>query len=220
MIFDFMKILAVDMTTQFCSAALLCDDAVTSQRQNAPMQHTRLILPMINGLMANAGCRLADLDCLALTIGPGSFTGLRIGAGVMQGLAYGADLPVVMVSTLAVLAQGAYDQFGVRKILPSLDARMQQVYWGAYQIDEHGLVESVIKDTLSDPDKVRVPEGDDWVGVGSGWQVCVVEQVSCVYSDLYPCAKDILPLAQNKFIQGDVVGAVEVVPVYLREAVV
>jgi tRNA threonylcarbamoyladenosine biosynthesis protein TsaB len=215
------KILSIDTTTQVCTAALLYGDEVTFREYKAPMQHTKLILPMVDELLVNAGCELADLDCLALTIGPGSFTGLRIGAGVIQGLAYGADLPVAMVSTLAVLAQGAYAQFGVRKVLPSLDARMQQVYWGAYQISEHGLAESVIKDALSNPDKVRVPEGNDWVGVGSGWQICgVTELVSRAYPDCYPCAKDILPLARGKFTQGDVVGATEVAPVYLREVVV
>lgn len=215
-----MKILAIDTTTGFCSAALLYGDEINVMEQNAPMQHTKLILPMIDGLLANAGCGLTDLDCLALTIGPGSFTGLRIGAGVIQGLAYGFNLPVAMVSTLAVLAQGAYAQLGARKILSSLDARMQQVYWGAYQINGQGLAESVIKDALSDPDEIRVPEGNDWVGVGSGWQICISGLVSQVYPDRYPCAKDVLPLAQNKFIQGDAVDAIEVTPVYLREAVI
>ena len=215
-----MKILAIDTTTQVCSAALMCGDEIAAEEQNAPMQHTKLILPMIDGLLAKAGCKLADLDGLALTIGPGSFTGLRIGAGVIQGLAYGADLPVAMISTLAVLAQGAYAKLGVSKILPSLDARMQQVYWGAYKINARGLAEMVIEDALSDPDKVCVPEGNDWIGVGSGWQVCAAELVSKVYSDHYPCAKDILPLAQDKFAQGDLVSATEVAPVYLREAVV
>lgn len=218
-----MKILAIDAATEVCSAALMCGREIAYQEHKAPRQHAKLILPMINGLLTEAGFGLSELDVLALTIGPGSFTGLRIAASVVQGLAYGADLPVVIVSTLAVLAQGAYAQFQVRQILPSLDARMQQVYWGAYQINQQELAEPMMDDALSDPDKVLMPAGDNWVGVGSGWEAyenMPSKRLSQIYPAYYPQAKYILPLAQHKFTQGDLVAAALVVPVYLREAVV
>lgn len=217
-----MKILAIDATTEVCSAALMYGKKIAYQEHNAPRQHTKLILPMIDGLLAEAGCKLPELDALALTIGPGSFTGLRIAAGVVQGLAYGADLPVAMVSTLAVLAQGAYEKFQARKILPSLDARMKQVYWGAYQINKQGLAEAVTDDAVSDPDKVLVPDDEDWIGVGSGWDIrarhAVPKQMK-MHPDYYPQAKYILPLAQDKIARGDVVAADKVIPIYLREAI-
>ncbi|MCK5921521.1 MAG: tRNA (adenosine(37)-N6)-threonylcarbamoyltransferase complex dimerization subunit type 1 TsaB, partial [Methylococcales bacterium] len=94
-----MNILSVDTATEACSAAWLVDGEVLERFRIAPRQHTRLILPMIASLLDEAGMRLQDLDALALGRGPGSFTGLRIAAGIVQGLALGANLPVVTVSS-------------------------------------------------------------------------------------------------------------------------
>ena len=220
---DKMKILAIDSTTEVCSAALMNGDEVAHRKQKAPRQHAKLILPMIEELLIEVGYKLSDLDALALTIGPGSFTGLRIAAGVVQGLAYGADLPVAIISTLAVLAQGAYEQFNSMNLLPALDARMQQVYWGAYRINKHGLAEPMIDDSVSDPDKVCVPKDDNWIGVGSGWQVYSdglkkrIGQQLQIYPDCYPEAKYILSLAKDKFERNELVTAAEVLPIYLRD---
>jgi len=100
-----MKLLAVETSTEACSAALYIDGIVNERFELTPKEHTRLILPMIDSLMSDAGLKPQQLDALAFGCGPGSFTGVRIATGVIQGIAFGADLPVVPVSTLAAIAQ-------------------------------------------------------------------------------------------------------------------
>ena len=104
-----MKLLAVDTSTEACSAALYIDGIVNERFELTPKEHTRLILPMIDSLMSDAGLKPQQLDALAFGCGPGSFTGVRIATGVIQGIAFGADLPVVPVSTLAAIAQDFFD---------------------------------------------------------------------------------------------------------------
>ncbi len=100
-----LRVLAIDTSTEACSAALLWSDGAVRQRFTVTERgHAELILPMIDGLLAEAGCKLKDLDGLAFGRGPGGFTGLRIAAGVIQGLAYGAGLRVAPVSSLAAVA--------------------------------------------------------------------------------------------------------------------
>ena len=105
-----MKILALDTATEACSAALLSNDSVYERHEIAPRRHAELILPMVDGVLAEAGLGLKDLDAIAFGRGPGAFTGIRIAAGVTQGLALGADLPVIPLSSLATLAQGVIDK--------------------------------------------------------------------------------------------------------------
>src|SRR5258707_1196536 len=121
-----MKLLALETSTEACSVALSLDGAVV-ERFELGQRHGERLLPMVQEILSESGVALTQLDALAFGRGPGSFTSLRIGAGVTQGLAFGADLPVVPVSSLAVLAQGE----NAAKILAAFDARMRQVYWGA-----------------------------------------------------------------------------------------
>ncbi|MDP3332094.1 MAG: tRNA (adenosine(37)-N6)-threonylcarbamoyltransferase complex dimerization subunit type 1 TsaB, partial [Methylococcaceae bacterium] len=105
-----MKLLAVETSTEACSAALFIDGTLIEQFELAPQKHTKLILPMIDSLMADAGLTPQQLDALAFSRGPGSFTGVRIATSVIQGIAFGAELPVVSVSTLAAIAQDFFDK--------------------------------------------------------------------------------------------------------------
>ena len=123
---------------------------------------------MVQEVLAESGLSLKQLDAIAFSRGPGSFTSLRIGAGVAQGLAFGADLPVIPVSSLAVLAQGV----DAPKVLAAFDARMNQVYWGAYVRNAEGLVESVGNEIVIAPVDVPLPEGQGWVG-GREWMGCL-----------------------------------------------
>ncbi|MGZ8239577.1 MAG: tRNA (adenosine(37)-N6)-threonylcarbamoyltransferase complex dimerization subunit type 1 TsaB, partial [Methylobacter sp.] len=107
-----MKLLAVETSTEACSVALYIDGNVSERFELTPKEHTRLILPMIDSLMSDAGLKPQQLDALAFGCGPGSFTGVRIATGVIQGIAFGADLPVVPVSTLAAIAQDFFDKNG------------------------------------------------------------------------------------------------------------
>ncbi|HEB5077907.1 TPA: tRNA (adenosine(37)-N6)-threonylcarbamoyltransferase complex dimerization subunit type 1 TsaB, partial [Aeromonas hydrophila subsp. hydrophila] len=117
-----LKILAVDTATEACSAALLVGEQVFSRWEEAPRDHTRKILPMVQAVLDDAGITLDELDAIAFGRGPGSFTGVRIGIGVAQGLAFGAGVPLIGISTLAAMAQGAHRLDGAEQVLTAIDA--------------------------------------------------------------------------------------------------
>jgi tRNA threonylcarbamoyladenosine biosynthesis protein TsaB len=220
------RILAIETATEACSVALLLQDEVQERFEIAPRQHASLLLPFVESLLAAAGTELNRLDALAFGCGPGSFTGLRIAAGMTQGLAFGADLPVVPVSTLAALAQGTGAATGARAVLAALDARMQEVYWGAFRCDDNGLVEAAGAEVVCRPQAVEVPARDHWVGAGSGWDSyaevlagrCSVASAD-IYPDHKPHAADVARLAARALARGQTVSADEAIPVYLRDDV-
>ena len=133
-----MRILAIDTATEACSAALWNDGAQSAHFEICPREHTQRILPLVQEVLTESGTTLSELDALAFGRGPGSFTGVRIGIGIAQGLALGAELPMIGVSTLATMAQGAWRKTGATRVLAAIDARMGEVYWAEYQRDEAG----------------------------------------------------------------------------------
>jgi len=219
------KLLAIDTSEDACSAALLIDDAVTERFELAPRRHSELILPMMEGLLAGAGLGLADLDALAFARGPGSFTGVRIAASIIQGTALGAGLPVVPVSSLQALAQGVRRVHGAGQVLSALDARMREVYWGAYRADDAGIMVAVVDEAVCAPGQVTVPEGDGWFGAGSAWNAygdTLAER--CGLSgprngDARVHAQDVARVAESLFAGGGAVPAEQALPVYLRDEV-
>lgn len=221
-----MKILAIDTSTEACSAALLLEGEVRERYQVAPREHAALILAMVESLLADAGLALGQLDGLAFGRGPGAFTGVRIGTGVVQGLAFGADLPVVPVSSLAAMAQGAYREKGAERVLAAIDARIQEVYWGAYRIGAAGLMELEGSERVCKPTDVPVPAETGWFGTGTGWGTYADELTSRVWAavtgfeaERFPHAADIAVLAAEGFRRGLAVRAEEAQPVYLRDEV-
>ncbi|GMQ83969.1 MAG: tRNA (adenosine(37)-N6)-threonylcarbamoyltransferase complex dimerization subunit type 1 TsaB [Gammaproteobacteria bacterium] len=220
------RILAIEAATEACSAALLIDDTVHERFEVAPRQHVALMLPFVEALLSDAGTSLGQLDAVAFGRGPGSFTGVRIAAGITQGIAFGADLPVIPVSTLAALAQGAVREHGAAAVLAALDARMQEVYWGAFRSDAKGLVESVNEECVCAPENVECPQQDGWVGAGSGWDRyagilaprCSISATG-IYAKQQPHAADVARLAARAFAQGEVLAPEQALPVYLRDNV-
>ena len=217
------KLLAIETATESCSAALAVDGQVLERFEIAPRRHAELILPMVDDLLREAGLGLTHLDCLAFGRGPGAFTGVRLAAGVAQGLAFGAGLPVVPVSTLAALAQGAA-QHG--RVLAALDARMGQVYWGAFLRGADGLVTAQGEEQAARPETVALPPGEGWFGAGTGWGAhgaCLAERLGKALSgwdgERYPRARDLLALAQRDFRCGQALQPEEAAPVYLRAPV-
>jgi len=146
-----MKLLALDTSTEACTVAIAVDGRAM-ERFSVGGNHSEQILPMVQELLAEAGASLKELDAVVFGRGPGSFTGLRIAAGVTQGLAFGADRPVVPVSSLAALAQGQ----NADRVLAAFDARMQQVYWGAYVRGPGGLVELTGEESVLAPSEIGV----------------------------------------------------------------
>ena len=221
-----LRLLAIETATEACSAALLLGHEVQERFEIAPRRHGALMLPFADALLAEAGLTVRQLDAIAFGRGPGSFTGLRIAAGMAQGMAFGAGLPVVPVSTLAALAQGAVRTHGVQQVLAVLDARMQEVYWGAYRCSAAGLVEAVGEERLSAPERVALPAGGRWSGAGSGWASyaqllgpgCDISTAD-IHAGQQPHAGDVARLAAAAFERSGGVPAAEAIPVYLRDRV-
>ena len=216
-----MKLLALDTATETCTAALWQDGRVL-ERNEIGGQHAERLLPMVDALLAEAGLALTQLDALAFGRGPGSFTGLRIGAGVVQGMAFGADLPVVPVSSLAVLAQGVDSP----KVLAAFDARMQQVYWGAYRRNAQGLMVLQGEEQVLSPECVPVPDDEGWVGAGPAWgayldglQQRLGARLLAWHPQQRPQARHVAELGVDAYRRGAAVTAALALPVYLRNDV-
>lgn len=220
-----MKLLAIDTATEACSAALQWGETVIDRYELAPQRHNELILTMVESLLAEAGACLSSLDALAFGRGPGSFTGVRIAAAVTQGIAFGIDLPVVPVSTLAALAQQVFEESNSRLALTCLDARMREVYWAVYTADAAGLATQTHEESVSSPARVTLPETHEGIGIGSGWSVYqtdLSERIGFlppVWLERFPRARHIARLGGAAFGKGLAVPAEFAVPVYLRDDV-
>ena len=216
-----MKLLALDTATEACSVALNLDGEVIEHFDVIPRRHSRELLPMLDELLAKAGVAIGDMDALAFGCGPGAFTGLRVATAMVQGLAFAVDLPVIPVSTLAALAQQGLREQGARHVLSAIDARMGEVYWGAFS-EQDGLMLPVQEEVVIAPEKVPVPAAQQvWFGMGTGWAFRdqMTAKVTGCMVDTYPHAQDIALLAVRDFQQGKCLPAEQAMPVYLRDKV-
>jgi len=216
-----MKILAIDTATELCSAALSIDGEVQLEARLDPTGHSKTILDMVESLMQKADMHLSQLDLLATDIGPGSFTGMRIGLGVAQGLAYGADIPVAGVHSLAALAAGVHHKGAV---LAAIDARMGEVYWGLYQPADAG-VALIGELGLCRPEALvaQLPDVGSVVGVGSGWDSYTDElnrslDVERWVAKQFPRADHIANLAAL-LPRSKALDASQLTPIYIRNDV-
>lgn len=220
-------ILALDTSADACSAALRVDGRVETRFALAPREHTLRILPMVDEVLAAAGVALPQLDAIAFGRGPGSFTGLRIAAGITQGLAFGAGLPVVPVSSLAALAQGWLrehpDHPASLTLLVAVDARMDEVYYAAYRLDGGGGLQLVGEESLLAPEAVPLPAASGAVvALGSGW--CFGERMPAYAPDSWLVvdterqvnAEDVAWLGELAFVAGERCPPELAQPVYLR----
>lgn len=214
-------ILTMDTSTEACSVALLHEGNV-SEKFETGVRHSEIILSMIENVLADNELAITQIDCIAFGRGPGMFTGLRIGAGVVQGIAFGADLPVIPVSSLAILAQGQKEN----KIMAAIDARMNQVYWNTFERNEQGLMQACGEEQVVTPADITSPQSSDWVGAGSGWDQYHDELKAVLENFLenwqpeqYPTAVHALPFAVDLFKAGKALPAEQAVPVYLRDDV-
>ena len=222
-----MKLICLDTATDALSCALLVDGDLREHHEVAPRRHAELALAMVDRLLAEAGVACVQLDAVGFGRGPGSFTGLRIGAGIAQGLAFAADLPVIPVSTLATLAQGALREGGAHRVLAVLDARLGEVYAGAMQADG-GVMRPIREERLCRPEALAeaLPEGGGWVGCGPGWRVCtdaararLGNRLESLEPERLPRARDTAALARKAGEEGLAVAPEQAFPVYLRRRV-
>jgi len=216
-----LNLLALDTSTQWCSAALWLDGRVLVREEDAGQRHSDLIVPMIDSLLQEAGLRLQALDAIAFGAGPGSFTGVRIACGVTQGLAFGAGLPVVPVCTLEALAQAS----GAQRVVAALDARIGEIYHASYVRDAQGW-RAVHEPSLCRAEDAPLVEGAHWTGCGSAFKVYeaalrarLSQALSAVRQDLVPHARDIAALGAHAFGLGQAIAPDDATPLYVRDKV-
>ncbi|GLR69660.1 tRNA (adenosine(37)-N6)-threonylcarbamoyltransferase complex dimerization subunit type 1 TsaB [Agaribacter marinus] len=221
-----MNILAIDTSTEACSVALQTSKGIDCEFDVCPQQHSQKILGMIDAVLKRNGAHLSDMQLLAYGCGPGSFTGVRIAASTMQGLALGTNLPVAEVSTLATMAQENAERFNVSKSLALIDARMSEVYKGQYTLDATtGGVVLQGEEAVIPPNEVvsTVVNYDHESFVGTGYaaykDILGLTELPKPLNVEYPNAKYMLALAKQAQLSGKTVSASEIVPTYLRDKV-
>lgn len=229
-----MKILALETSGVYCSVALLRDGALFSQHELAARRHGERLLPMMEAVLAQGDLSLAELDAIAFGQGPGSFTGVRIAAAVAQGVAFGAGLPVVGISTLAGLAHAGWRHHRQSRILAAVDARIGELYWGLFDVEGPGQVRPLGGESVSAPETVGtstlVPAGEQPpaadLGVGNGWEIYPdilmartrIDQER-IDAHLVCTAADIAELAAVALANDQAVPPEQGCPVYLRDQV-
>jgi tRNA threonylcarbamoyladenosine biosynthesis protein TsaB len=217
-----MNILTIDTATEACSVALQFDQTLFTRYEVCPQQHSQKILPMVDAVMKEAGASLAALDGLGFGRGPGSFTGVRIATGIIQGLALGSQLPVAGVSTLAAMAQQVINTGDVSDVAVAIDARMGEVYFGHYQ-NQQGIATLVGEEQVTSPEAVAEQLDVSSMAVaGTGWQAYpVLSELLKVQSVnvSYPYARFMLPLTEQTLNAGQGMAVDAITPEYLRNTV-
>ena len=231
-----LNVFSLDTSSDHCSVTMSLDGIAYSDTTFAPRQHAQLILPMVKAALEKQKVKLDNFDVIAFGCGPGSFTGLRIAAGIAQGLAYGSDLGVLPISNLRALALKAHNETQASRVLVAIDARMDEVYWGIFDIttvDELPLVTALNGEHVSAPENVALDilallSGDrcEFVGVGSGMAFVerfpeeLVQALSSYNMDTSPDASEICTLALADLSRGAVAGEPqEAIPSYIRDKV-
>ncbi|MGJ7902994.1 tRNA (adenosine(37)-N6)-threonylcarbamoyltransferase complex dimerization subunit type 1 TsaB [Lysobacter sp. 1R34A] len=227
-----MKLLAFETATEACSVALWLDGEVRERFELAPRRHAELSLPWAEQLLAEAGVRRSELDAIAISRGPGAFTGVRLAIAIAQGIALALDRPIVPVSTLAVLALRAQPLAGANagadalRVYAAIDARMGEVYTGAFEL-RGGDARALDEETVVAPDAAAVPgDAAGWLGVGTGFaavhgalQQRLGSRFAGIDAEALPHAADLARLAALAHARGEAVAPELVEPAYLRNNV-
>ena len=215
-----MNILAIDSATEACSVALLREDGEQfGEFEIAPREHTRLLPEMMRRVLAESAVSKSMLSHCAFSNGPGAFTGIRIGAAQAQGIGIGLDIPLLPISTLAVLAQTCFDHHPYNNALVALDARMQEIYWAIYQRDENSCASLNGDEQLSSAAEMRCDAAVE-CGAGHGWLAEIRSAaVIPIYETLLPDARSLLNLARQAVDQQLAVAAGDIRINYLRNRV-
>ncbi len=227
-----MKLLAFETATEACSVALYLDGEVRERFEIAPRRHAELALPWAEALLADAGVTRSDLDAIAISRGPGAFTGVRLAIALAQGIAMALDRPIVPISTLKVVAASLVLPYATepagskQRILAAIDARMGEVYAGAFMREGADLV-ALSDEMVGVPDAVTLPDDDGrWHGAGTGFaaldgalQARLQPRLASVDAQVLPHASDLAQLASLAHARGEFVAPERVEPAYLRDNV-
>ena len=223
-----MNLLAIDTSSLVCSVALQSGDMVIERHEEQAREHTRLLMPMIRDVLAESGMDLPQLDAIVLGNGPGSFIGMRIAASVAQGLAHGAGLLVVPVSSLAAIAAEVLEDSKVAEVVVAQDAHMSEVYLGAFLRGPENMPVPLFPERLHAQtaiEELASETADSRVAAGFGWQRYpgllaanegLIGQSSTV---LHPRARCLIPLGAAAWEAGAAIKSADLVPAYLRNKV-
>jgi len=223
-----MKLLAIDTSSVACSVAVQHGSAIVERHEEQDREHTRLLVPLIRDALREAGLETADLDAVVLGNGPGSFIGMRIAASVAQGLAHGARIRIVPVSSLAAIAVEVLARAAAVDVVVAQDAHMGEVYLGAWRRGEGELPVALFPERLQGPGAIAElgeAHAGTRVAAGFGWQrypqllVDNEDRIGQRSEVLYPRARYLLPLAKDALSRGLAVEPQDLVPAYLRNKV-
>ena len=240
-----LTLLALDTSTEACSVALLYNGEKTSLNELAQRTHAKRILPMVDEILTDSGLKLNQLDALAFGRGPGSFTGVRVGAAIAQGLALGADLPVIPISNLTAMAQAAFELYQAENVAAAIDARMNEVYFSQLvrekkctDFGQFFIWKNLIPEQVCSPEKALVQLANSTalnittstalniatstaLRVGTGWNAYAqFATKGLTGSDIeLPDARYMLELARVEWLQQKTISALEIEPIYLRNEV-
>lgn len=217
-------ILALDTATEACSVALLHNEKVFTLDEISPRSHTQRILPMVDELLTQANIQIKDVNYLVFGRGPGSFTGVRVGVSVAQGLAMGANLPVIAISNLKAMAEEAYQKLGAENVIALIDARMNEVYFAQFSRNGDKWTEIVTEQVCSPEAAIQQFQiTENTLVVGTGWAAYSQfseKNLPLVVSEItLPSSEYMLSLAQTEIQLGNIQSALEIEPVYLRNEV-
>jgi tRNA threonylcarbamoyladenosine biosynthesis protein TsaB len=220
-----MNLLAIDTSTDFCSVAACRGETLVSRHEPAGQRQAEMILDMVGAVLGDAGLDLKRIDGIAFGAGPGSFTGLRIAAGVTQGLAFARGVGVVGVGSLVALAEEVCGESAEARIVSCLNARMGEVYHAAYRRSGERW-EEVSAPGLYKPEAVPLMSGGTWIGAGDGFAAYreglaarLGGSMSKMHPEAHPTARAVLKLAMPRFAAGEALDAAAALPVYLRDKV-
>ncbi len=213
-------ILALETSTETASAALLYDEQLIACESPGVQTHSQTVLPMVQRLLGEAGITLSQCDAIAFGAGPGSFTGVRTACGIAQGLASGADLPMIPVVTLMAMAQACREATGALDVIAMLDARMDELYWARYCFT--GEWRTVVEPTLSTGSDV--PEIEEAAVCGNGIPVYAANAgahfpVENTDPGIMPHAKHVAQLGHIEFVAKRTIASRDAQPIYLRNKV-
>jgi tRNA threonylcarbamoyladenosine biosynthesis protein TsaB len=226
------NLLAFEAATQVCSVALLTNGQVFSRFEKVPKRSSEVLLPLINELLLESSISTKELNAIAVGHGPGSFMGVRLAVGVAQGLAFPHNIPLIGVSTLQILAQSAFDQFQSTLVLTAWDARMQEMYYGAYQMHKTGIMHPLHADQLISPHQYVLPKKNaelEYTIAGNAWAVYYNDfskafkarfhKTMAERAWIYPNAASLLTIAKHRYENKQYISALDLSPVYLRNKV-
>ncbi len=218
-------VLALETSTEWCSTALYDARELHTRSALAPREHTQVIMEQIDALLEESGRMPEELTALAFGRGPGTFTGVRVAASIAHGMAIANGALLWPISSLSALAW----DLGSRhegQVLVAMDARLQQVYWGAYTVEDDTL-QVLRPESITDAEELPVlleELSGGWTGGGSAWEIpelaaALDARVQASDAAARPQAQAVLELALRTYSEGEGVSIEEAEPTYLRHPV-